>query len=77
MPSHRLNPAAATPAAPRLGALPTLALILSVLGAGLSLVTLFIHNRLAESQGLRVSGHSESLNVGGREKSRTTQRRRQ
>ena len=55
MPSHRPNPAAATPAAPRLGALPTLALILSVLGAGLSLVTLFIHNRLAESQGTYTS----------------------
>lgn len=36
---------------PHLGALPTLALILSVLGGALSVVTLFIHDRLAASQG--------------------------
>src|SRR5262245_35282638 len=55
MPNQRPSPAASTPAVPRLGALPTLALILSLLGAALSLVTLFIHNRLAESQGTYTS----------------------
>jgi uncharacterized membrane protein len=51
MPSQPRNPAASAPAVPRLGALPTLALILSALGAALSLVTLYIHNRLAADQG--------------------------
>lgn len=51
MPAQRRSSAAPSTATPRLGALPTLALVLSAIGAALSAVTLFIHDRLAASQG--------------------------
>src|SRR5262245_35367645 len=43
--------ASLAPAAPRIGSLPTLAVILSALGAALGAVVLFIHHRMAASQG--------------------------
>jgi protein-disulfide isomerase/uncharacterized membrane protein len=47
--------ASLAPAAPRIGSLPTLAVILSALGAALGAVVLFIHHQIAASQGAYTS----------------------
>src|SRR5581483_1528412 len=47
--------ASLAPAAPRIGSLPTLAVILSVVGAALGALVLFIHHRMAASQGAYTS----------------------
>ncbi len=60
MPSRR-SPAS-PPATPRLGALPTLTLILSALGAAVSVVTLVIHHRLSAGQ----SGYTSFCDVSER-----------
>lgn len=47
--------ASLAPAAPRIGSLPTLAVILSALGVALGALTLFIHHQMAASQGAYTS----------------------
>jgi protein-disulfide isomerase/uncharacterized membrane protein len=62
MGTARRSPAA-TPAAPEIGSLPTVALILSILGAALCAVVLYIHHQLSSGQGAYTSFCDVSAHV--------------